>query len=101
MPKNDQNTTQIVHSTDLYDLALLAENDMDWMRTALFDVQQRVAYLKKDVTQRYPNTESMFHQVETVLDMHVYLAENRQQYHSDEAEKYELESEINKKVAIL
>ncbi len=101
MPKNDQNTTQIVHSTDLYDLALLAENDMDWMRTALFDVQQRVAYLKKDVTQRYPNTESMFHQVETVLDMHVYLAENRQQSYTELVDKYKTELKTNKKVEIL
>lgn len=101
MPKNTQETPQIYHSADMHDLASMAESDMDWMYTALFDVKLRVAQLKKDLIQRHPNTEYAFHSLEKILEIYVYLADNRQQYHTEEAQKFEAlllaEFEANKK----
>ena len=101
MPKNNQSKKICVKrnytNRDLLDLASLAESDMEWMHTALSEVQLKIKQIKAE----HPSIEYHFNRLEKVLEMYVYLAENRQQYHSDEAEKYELESEINKKVAIL
>lgn len=82
---------------DLYDLASLAESDMNWMHTALSEIQLKI----KQIQTKHPNIKHHFNGLEKILEMYVYLAENRQQYHADEAQKHALEFQANKKVEIL
>ena len=86
---------------DMHDLAFMGEADMDWMSTALSDVQLKVKQIKKDLMARYPNAEYHFSDLEKVLEMFVYLAEDRCRYHEKEAEKFREEFEANKKAVTL
>ncbi len=114
MPKNNTQKPQSIETPtvsksydagDLCDLASLAESDMDWMHTALFDVKIKIAQIKENLIKQNPSIEYAFCDVEKILEMYVYLAENRQQHHAKEAEKFgallQAESEANKKVVTL
>ncbi|QOW46560.1 MULTISPECIES: hypothetical protein [Acinetobacter] len=98
---NSTNTPKIYNAGDMHDLASMAECDMDWMSTALSDVQLKVKQIKKDLMARYPNAEYHFSDLEKVLEMFVYLAEDRCRYHEKEAERFREEYEANKKAVTL
>ncbi|WP_173910049.1 hypothetical protein [Acinetobacter sp. Marseille-Q1618] len=81
---------------DMLDLASMAECDMGWMSTALSDVQLKVKQIKKELMARNPSAEYHFSDLEKVLEMFVYLAEDRCSYHEKEAEKLREEWESAK-----
>ena len=82
---------------DMYDLASLAECDLDWMSTAITDIRLRLAKLKADLTERDVNAQYSFHMLEKVLEMYEYLAEDRARCHQKQAEVYLKEWQGNEK----
>ena len=94
-----KNTPKTITVADLYDLATLANCDMDWMRTAIEDTRLRVARIKKDLAAHYPAAQYHFHELEKVLEMYTYLADNRTGYYEEEVKRIELEA--NKKAVAL
>ena len=78
---------------DLADAYSIAENDMQWMFTAITDARIRVKKLKSELTALNASAEYYFYGLEQVLEMYEYLAENRLNHHVGEAERYSKEWE--------
>ena len=98
---NSKNMPKIITVNDLYNLATLANCDMDWMQVAIEDIRLRVAGIKEDLAKRPPDAEYYFHTLEEVLEMYVYLADNRCRDYAEQAEVYKAEWEANKKAVTL
>ena len=94
---NDQNTPETYDAINMYDLASLAECDMQWMNVAITDIKKRIKELKKDLG----INATGFYALDNILDMYQYLAENRLNHYEEEAEAYKAEYEDNKKAVTL
>lgn len=86
---NAQNTPKTYDAADMYDLASLAECDMQWMNVAIADIKKRIKELKKDLG----INATGFYALDNILDMYQYLADTRLNYHMGEAERLEKELE--------
>ena len=81
------------NSLDMYDMATLAQADLEWLSIALTDVRKRVAEVKKEVMELCPTSVYRFHKLEKILEMYEFIAEEREQHHVNEAHAYKKELE--------
>ena len=81
------------NSLDMYDMATLAQADLEWLSIALTDVRKRVAEVKKEVTEIAPSSQYRFKTLEKILEMYEFIAEEREQHHVNEAHAYKKELE--------
>lgn len=87
---NSTNTPKKYDAGDMYDTQSLAENDMNWMHTAMDRVRRDFIDLSKKL-QKQGIHSCYFDDLRTVLDMYSYLAEERHAYHAEMAKQYEKE----------
>ncbi|MFH3773824.1 hypothetical protein WAI13_00260 [Acinetobacter baumannii] len=87
---NSKNTPKTYDAIDMHDLASLAESDMQWMSVAIKDIRKRLKEIKSELGN---NNVLGFYDLEHVVDMYQYIAENRLHHYSDETEAYETECE--------
>lgn len=87
---NSKNTPKNYDAGDLVDAYSLAECDMQWMSVAITDIKKRLKDIKKEVGHK---NIIGFYDLEHVIDMYQYIAENRLSHYSDETEAYETEWE--------
>lgn len=93
------NKTKTYDAGDMHNLASLAENDLDWMSTAITDIRIRIAKIKDDLTARDVDAQYHFHTLERVLSMYEYLAEDRARCYDENSKKYKTEWESSKQKA--
>ena len=92
---NSTNTPKKYDAGDMYDLASLAAYDMNWMQTAINRVRCDFIKLRKNLQQQGVHSV-YFDELQTVLEMYSYLAEERHNSHAEMSEKYEKEWENTK-----
>lgn len=92
---NSTNTPKKYDAGDMYDLASLAESDMNWMHTAMERVRRDFIKLSVDLQQQGVHS-CYFDELKTALEMYEYLAEDRHRNHAKGAERYEQEWENTK-----
>jgi hypothetical protein len=90
-PLDNQNTPKKYNAGDMYDLASLAESDMNWMHTAISHIRTEVMKLNKLAESGKEVCQYHFSDLVTHLDMYEYLAEDRHRNHAKGAEQYEKE----------
>lgn len=93
---NSTNTSKKYDAGDMYDLASLAESDMNWMCTAISHIRTEVMKLNKLAESGKEVSQYHFSELVTHLDMYEYLAENRHHNHAEGAKAYEQELENTK-----
>ena len=95
---HSNNTPKTYDAGDLVDAYSLAECDMQWMSVAITDIKKRL----KEIKREFGNQGVVgFYDLEHVVDMYQYIAENRLSHYSDETETYQTEWEANKKAVSL
>ncbi|EOA3793186.1 TPA: hypothetical protein JI136_09520 [Acinetobacter baumannii] len=87
---NSKNTPKTYDASDMHNLASLAESDMNWMSVAITDIKKRIKEIKSELGN---NNVLGFYDLEHVVDMYQYIAENRLHHYSDETEAYQAEWE--------
>ncbi|MEN3977437.1 hypothetical protein [Acinetobacter sp. CWB-B33] len=95
---NSNNTPKTYNAGDLVDAYSLAECDMQWMSVAITDIKKRLKEIKRELGNK---GVIGFYDLEHVVDMYQYIAENRLSHYSDETEAYQVELEANKKAVTL
>ena len=85
---------------DMLDAYSFAESDMQWMSVAITDIKARLTEINKQLDADKVSVLGM-HQFKHILDMYEYIVEERQHFHSAEAEQYRAEWEANKKAVAL
>ena len=95
---NSTNTPEKYDAGDMVDAYSLAECDMQWMSVAITDIRKRLKEIKSELGN---NNVLGFYDLEHVVDMYQYIAENRLHHYSDEAEAYQAEWEADKKAVTL
>lgn len=78
---------------DLADAYSIAENDMQWMNTAISFVRKEIRKLNELAKAGEEVTQHNFTNLIHHIDMYEYIAETRQDYHAEEAERYSKEWE--------
>ena len=95
---NAQNTPKTYTTGDMVDAYSLAECDMQWMSVAITDIKKRI----KEIKNKLDNANVIgLYDLEHVVDMYQYIAENRLHHYSDETEAYQAELDANKKAVTL
>ena len=85
-----QNMPETYTTVDMLDVYSLAECDMQWMSVAITDIKKRL----KEIKSKLDNTNVIgLYDLEHVVDMYQYIAENRLYHYSDETEAYQAEWE--------
>ena len=93
-----QNMPETYTTVDMLDAYSLAECDMQWMSVAITDIKKRL----KEIKSKLDNTNVIgLYDLEHVVDMYQYIAENRLHHYSGEAEAYQAELDANKKAVTL
>ena len=93
-----QNTPETYTTGDMLDAYSLAECDMQWMSVAITDIKKRI----KEIKSKLDNTNVIgLYDLEHVVDMYQYIAENRLHHYSGEVEAYQAELDANKKAVTL
>ncbi len=87
---NSTNAPKKYDAGDMHDIQPLAENDMNWMHTAIDRIRRDFIDLSKNL-QKQGVHQIYFDDLRTVLDMYSYLAEERHAYHEKTAKQYEQE----------
>ena len=87
---NSTNTPKKYDAGDMHDIQSLAENDMNWMQTAIDRIRRDFIDLSKNL-QKQGVHQIYFDDLRTVLDMYSYLAEERHSYHAEMSEQYKKE----------
>ncbi|EHU1907198.1 hypothetical protein ABTP92_11835 [Acinetobacter baumannii] len=87
---NSKNTPKTYDAGEMADVYSLAESDMQWMSVAIKDIRKRLKEIK---TKLGNNNVLGFYDLEHVVDMYQYIAENRLHHYSDETEAYQAEWE--------
>lgn len=95
---NSNNTPKMYDAGDMHNIAYIAECDMRWMSVAITDIKKRLKEIKREFGNR---SVVGFYDLEHVVDMYQYIAENRLQHYEEEAEAYEAEWEANEKAVTL
>ena len=90
---NSKNTSKINDAGDMHDMATMAESDVEWMSTAITQVRKEIKRIHALVKNGEIISQYHFSELITHLDMYEYLADNRLEFHSKEAETYKIESE--------
>lgn len=85
---HSKNKPAVYDAGDMYDLAALAENDMQWMQIAIDETKSKVSKVKEDLAETYPNASYYFRDLEKLLEIYSYLAESRCIHHEKEAKTY-------------
>lgn len=91
---NSQSMPKTYDAGEIADAYSLAESDMQWMSVAIKDIRKRLKEIKSELGN---NNVLGFYDLEHVVDMYQYIAENRLHHYSDEAEAYQAEWEADKK----
>lgn len=78
---------------DMHDMASLAESDMQWMSTAITQVRKEIKRIHALAQNGEAISQYHFSELITHLDMYEYLADNRLEFHTKEAEAYKVEWE--------
>ena len=86
---NSTNTPTKYDAGDMYDLASLAESDMNWMHTAIDRIRRDFIKLSMDLQQKGVHS-CHFDELKTALEMYSYLAEEHHSYHAEMSEQYEI-----------
>ena len=87
---NSKNTLKTYDAGEMADAYSLAESDMQWMSVAITDIKKRL----KEIKSKLGNNNVLgFYDLEHVVDMYQYIAENRLHHYSDETEAYQAEWE--------
>ena len=92
---NSTNTPKKYDAGDMHDLASLAAYDMNWMQTAINRVRCDFIKLRKNLQQQGVHSV-YFDELQTVLEMYSYLAEERHNCHTEMSEQYGQEWENTK-----
>lgn len=92
MPKRDT-----VDFGDLQDAYSLGECDMQWMLNAITDMRRQIVELKKEAESGTALSGIHFESLITRSEMYEYLADNRKDYYTREAQAYEEEWEAFKR----
>ena len=92
---NSTNAAKKYDAGDMYDIQSLAENDMNWMHTAIDRVRRDFIDLSKKL-QKQGIHSCHFDELKTALEMYSYLAEEHHSYHAEMSEQYEQEWENTK-----
>ena len=87
---NSTNTPKKYDAGDMHDIQSLAENDMNWMHTAIDRVRRDFIDLSKKL-QKQGVHSCYFDELKTALEMYSYLAEERHSCHAEMAKQYEEE----------
>jgi hypothetical protein len=87
---NPQSMPKTYDAGEMADAYSLAESDMQWMSVAIKDIRKRLKEIKSELGN---NNVLGFYDLEHVVDMYQYIAENRLHHYSDEAEAYQAEWE--------
>lgn len=87
---NLKNTLKTYDAGEMADAYSLAESDMQWMSVAITDIRKRLKEIKSKLGD---NNVLGLHDLEHVVDMYQYIAENRLHHYSEEAEAYVAEWE--------
>ncbi|WBX39024.1 hypothetical protein [Acinetobacter schindleri] len=87
---NSKNTPRNYDAGEMADVYSLAESDMQWMSVAIKDIRKRLKEIKTELGN---NNVLGFYDLEHVVDMYQYIAENRLHHYSDETEAYQAEWE--------
>ena len=87
---NSTNTPKKYDAGDMHDIQSLAENDMNWMQTAIDRVHRDFIKLSVDLQQQGIHS-CHFDELKTALEMYSYLAEERHSFHVEMSEQYEKE----------
>lgn len=91
---NSQSMPKTYDAGEIAGAYSLAESDMQWMSVAIKDIRKRLKEIKSELGN---NNVLGFYDLEHVVDMYQYIAENRLHHYSDEAEAYQAEWEADKK----
>lgn len=95
---NSKNAPKNYDAGDMVDAYSLAECDMQWMSVAITDIKKRI----KEIKNKLDNANVIgLYDLEHVVDMYQYIAENRLHHYSDETEAYQAEWDADKKAVIL
>lgn len=89
-PLENLNTPKTYDAGDMYDIQSLAEYDMNWMHTAIDRIRRDFLNLSKNLQENGVHS-IYFDELQTVLGMYSYLAEERLAYHVETAKQYEKE----------
>ncbi|APR71842.1 hypothetical protein [Acinetobacter haemolyticus] len=89
-PLENQNTPKTYDAGDMYDIQSLAEYDMNWMHTAIERIRRDFLNLSKNLQENGVHP-IYFDELQTVLGMYSYLAEERHSHHVEMAEQYKKE----------
>ena len=97
MPKQNTptNTPKKYDAGDMHDLASLAEYDMNWMQIAINRIRCDFLDLSKKLQQQGVHSV-YFDELQTVLEMYSYLAEERHNCHAEMSVQYGKEWENTK-----
>lgn len=87
MPKQN-NSPKTYTSLDMLDIHTLAENDMEWMAVAIYDISKRVRAIKEELTERDVNAQYQFSTLETILGMYEFIADERHRHYSEAVEEH-------------
>ena len=87
---NSTNAPKKYDAGDMYDIQSLAENDMNWMQTAIDRIRRDFIDLSKKL-QKQGVHSCYFDELKTTLEMYSYLAEERHACHAEMAKQYEEE----------
>ncbi|MDN5435186.1 MAG: hypothetical protein L0G10_16230 [Acinetobacter sp.] len=88
MPNSKNSIIKNYDAGDMHDLASLSEADLKWSFTAINLLSKKITELKKTLEQSYKVPDYYFEDLETLSGMFEYLANDRHEYHFDEANKY-------------
>lgn len=87
----NQKLIPVINSYDAGDIADIyscTESDMQWMNTAISHIRNEIKKLNTLVLGGEAITQYHFTDLIHHIDMYEYLAENRLEYHAEEAERY-------------
>ena len=87
---NSTNTPTKYDAGDMHDIQSLAAYDMNWVQIALNRVRRDFIKLSMDLQQKGVHSV-YFDELQTVLEMYSYLAEERHSCHAEMSEQYEKE----------
>ena len=89
MPNQNNSIPKNYDAGDMYDLASMAECDMQWMSVAITDIKKRIKELRKDLG----IDATGFYALDNILNMYEFVAESRLTCHQEEVERYSKEWE--------
>lgn len=87
---NSKNTLKTYDAGEMADAYSLAESDMRWMSVAITDIKKHLKEIKSKLGN---NSVLGLYDLEHIVDMYQYIAENRLHHYSGEAKAYEVEWE--------